>query len=338
MYLLYVDESGDPGRHGSPYLILGAVALFEGKWLPLERDLRLLIDRYFPAPPRPSEIHLADLRKGKKEFRALSAAQRNSLLNDFCALALNLLETEIVLFSVVADKAYWFANNPGKSGDELYADLFEELSSRFDLFLRRRHAQGASNKGIIIADPHKESLSDALKTNHRIYQRHGTRWATLYNLIETVFFLESSESPGLQFADLAAYALWRLVAANDDRIARTVAPLFDREPLTSRYTPGKWHGIKFLGNDPAIRARLGRHLGVKAVDARSRSDGTPAPKKTVGLRAWTARIATASSARTWPAMPRTPCTGWAGSTTPSTCAGPCWNRWRWSRTGRRVKS
>ena len=81
--------------------------------------------------------------------------------------------------------------------------------------------------------------------------------ATLYNLIETVFFLASSESPGLQFADLAAYALWRLVAANDDRIARTVAPLFDREPLTSRYTPGKWHGIKFLGNDPAIRGRLG---------------------------------------------------------------------------------
>src|SRR5262245_57727996 len=68
MYLLYVDESGDPGPHGSHYLILGAVALFEGKWLPLERDLRLLIDRYFPAPPKPTEIHLADLRKGKKEF------------------------------------------------------------------------------------------------------------------------------------------------------------------------------------------------------------------------------------------------------------------------------
>lgn len=256
MYLLYVDESGDPGPAGSPYLILGGAALFEGKWLPLERDLRNLIDRYFPAPPKPTEIHLADLRKGKKEFRGLTAARRGALLNDFCGLALNLLSTELVMFAVIADKVHWFANNPGKTGDDLYAELFESLSSRFDLFLRRRYAEGAPNKGVIIADPHKESLSDALKTNQRLYQRHGHRWDLLYNLVETVFFLASNESPGLQLADLAAYAVWRLVAANDGRIATSIASLFDREPLSSRINPGKWHGVKFLGNDPAIRGRL----------------------------------------------------------------------------------
>ena len=68
MYLLYVDESGDPGPTGSRFLILGAAALFEGKWLPVERELRVLIDKYFPAGPKPTEIHLSELRKGKKEF------------------------------------------------------------------------------------------------------------------------------------------------------------------------------------------------------------------------------------------------------------------------------
>ena len=87
MYLLYVDESGDPGRNGSPYLILGAVALFEGKWLPLERDVRLLIDHYFPAPPRPSEIHLADLRKGKKEFRPQRGSAKQSAKRLLCPRA-----------------------------------------------------------------------------------------------------------------------------------------------------------------------------------------------------------------------------------------------------------
>jgi hypothetical protein len=256
VYLLYVDESGDPGPAGSPYLILAGAALFEGKWLPLERDLRNLIDRYFPAPPKPTEIHLADLRKGKKAFRGLTATQRISLLNDFCALALNLLPTELVMFAVIADKAYWFTGNPGKTGDDLYAELFEVLSSRFDLFLRRRYAEGAPNKGILIADPHKESLSDALRRNQRIYQRHGHRWDALYNLVETVFFLPSNESPGLQLADLAAFAAWRLASANDAHIAQLIAPLFDREPMTSRVNPGKWHGIKYIGNDPAIRARL----------------------------------------------------------------------------------
>jgi hypothetical protein len=134
--------------------------------------------------------------------------------------------------------------------------LSEDLSSRFDLFLRRRYAEGAPSKGIIIADPHKESLCKALKASHQLYQRRGTRWDTLYNLIETVFFLESHESPGLQFADLASYALWRLVAANDNSIATLITNLFDREPLGSRINPGKWHGIKYLGNDAAMRARI----------------------------------------------------------------------------------
>ncbi len=132
--------------------------------------------------------------------------QRQALLTDFCQLALGLLPTELTMFTVIADKTHWFASNPGRSGDELYAELFEHLSSRFDLYLRRRYAEGSPNKGIIIADPHKESLSDAIKTNQRLFQRQGHRWDALYNLIETVFFLHSHESPGLQLADLAAMA------------------------------------------------------------------------------------------------------------------------------------
>jgi hypothetical protein len=256
MYLLYVDESGDPGPAGSRFLVLGAAALFEGKWLHVERDLRLLIDRYFPSGPQPSEIHLSELRKGKREFRLLTSMQRNSLIDDFCQLALNLLSTELVMFAVIADKPHWFTNNPGKTGDDLYVEMFEDLSSRFDLFLRRRYAENSPSKGIIIADPHKPSLSEALKTKQRLYQRRGHRWDVLYNLVETVFFLASNDSPGIQLADLTSYAVWRLIAANDDRIARLIAPIFDRESTAARINPGKWHGIKYLGNDAAIRAQI----------------------------------------------------------------------------------
>src|SRR5437763_12411542 len=111
------------------------------------------------------------------------------------------------MFTVIADKQHWYGLNPGKNFEDLYAAMFEDLSSRFDLYLRRRYAEGAPCKGVIIADEHKQSLSTALKTNHRLFQRQGTRWATLFNLIETVFFLSSHESPGLQLADLASYAV-----------------------------------------------------------------------------------------------------------------------------------
>ena len=178
------------------------------------------------------------------------------MLRDFCDLATSLLPTELTMFAVIADKAHWFANNAGKTGDDLYAEMFEDLSSRFDLYLRHRYADGSPSKGIIIADPHKASLCEALKTQQRLFQRQGHRWDVLYNLIETVFFLDSHESPGLQLADLASYAVWRLVNSNDNSMARRIFELFDREPMTSRINPGKWHGIKYMGVDAAICARL----------------------------------------------------------------------------------
>jgi len=100
---------------------LGAAALFEGKWRHIEQEIRNLITHYFPGPIRPDELHFAPLRQGKREYRSLTRVQRQSLLTDFCSIVTNLLSNEIALFTVVADKAYWFLNNPGKSGDDLSA-------------------------------------------------------------------------------------------------------------------------------------------------------------------------------------------------------------------------
>ena len=255
VYICYVDESGDPGVRGSSHLLLGAAALFEGRWSYLRDDLEVLIARYFPAGPRPGEIHMADLRRGKKEYRALSQDRRNAMIADYCQVVGRLLPTELRFFTVIADKKWWFARNPGKTGDDLYATLFEEISSRFDLFLRRRHAESAPTKGIIVADPHKRDLTNALIKNHNIFQRQGTQWAKVYNLIETVFFLNSRDSPGIQLADLCAYAVNRLMSENDPSIVRQITDVFDREPLNSSINPGKWHGVKYYG-EMAAQARI----------------------------------------------------------------------------------
>ena len=144
---------------------------------------------------------MVDLRRGKKEYRALSSDQRHAMIADYCQVVGQLLPTELRFFTVIADKKWWFARNPGKTGDDLYATLFEEISSRFDLFLAVAMPRGPA-KGIIVADSQKRDLTSAANNNHNIYQRHGTQWARVYNLIETVFFLNSCDSPGIQLADL----------------------------------------------------------------------------------------------------------------------------------------
>lgn len=257
MYVCYVDESGDPGKNGSTYLLLGAIAIFEGRWRNVREDLDQLILKYFPPPgARPPEIHLADVRRGKAPYRGMTAAQKSAMIADLCQVAANNLATELRFFTVIAHKPTWFAANPGRTGDDLYSDLFEDLSSRFDLFLRHRYAEGAPNKGIIIADPHKPDLSKALKAKHGTFQQSGTRWGRVYNLIETVFFLPSHESPGLQLADLCSYGVWRLLTANDPSIAIQISALFDRESLSSGRDPGKWHGVKCLTRDAATQTIL----------------------------------------------------------------------------------
>src|SRR5437870_5009263 len=53
----------------SDFLLLGAAALFEGKWLHVEHDTRGLIDQYFPSGPRPEELHFALLRQGDRQLK-----------------------------------------------------------------------------------------------------------------------------------------------------------------------------------------------------------------------------------------------------------------------------
>lgn len=257
MYLCYVDESGDPGPRGSSHLVLTGAAIFEGKWRFLREELDQMVARYWPTGSRPTELHLADLRSRKGAYRSLTRAQCGALEAELRSMVSGLLSTELVAFTVIADKAAWFSRESGKVGDDLYVDMFEQLASRFDMFLRRRTAEGAPSKGIVIADPHKYQLSRALQSQYAKAQVHGNRWSSIYNLIETIFFLDSHESPGLQIADLLSYAVWRLVTASDDSLARHVASCFDREPLNSTKNPGKWHGVKGLDLDVGVARRLG---------------------------------------------------------------------------------
>ena len=68
--------------------------------------------------------------------------------------------------------------------------------------------------------------------------------------------MPSHESPGVQLADIASYAVWRHVEMLGDSMALVCKDMFDREPLTGAINPGKWHGIKYIGNDHVVMSRI----------------------------------------------------------------------------------
>jgi hypothetical protein len=258
MYLLYVDESGDLGfERGSRHLILGGAAIFEGPWASFKDDLDALVAGYFTDPVKPpKELHFKDLRAGSGEFRCLDKTSRMDLIEKVCHLVMSLHESEIRLFSVIVDKVKWKEKNPTGSGQDLYNDTFEELCGRFDYFLRRRYAMDRPTKGMVIADLQNSDATKALRMKHDRVRSSGTRHTSIRHVIETVLFLSSHESPGLQIADLCAYAVKRLVDDGDDAMIRQITYAFDREPMTSSVNPGKWHGVKYIGSNQLIVTRL----------------------------------------------------------------------------------
>jgi hypothetical protein len=196
---------------------------------------------------RPRELHAAEVRKARGAYGLLTQDQRADLLKEACGLLTSPKQNEVCLFSIVVDKKWWFVQNPGRTGDELYIEMFEDLVARFDYYLKRRHQEGQTSKGLIVADPRHEAFCRALKSALTRFHASGTRWASLENVIETVLFLESHESPGVQLADLASYAMWRLVETGDASLAHDLKYCFDREPITSPHNPGKWHGVRYHG-------------------------------------------------------------------------------------------
>jgi hypothetical protein len=234
MYLCYIDESGDPGKNGSKHLVLGAAMVFEGVWRDVQTDIEVLIGNAFPSPmQRPAELHMTELRRGKGCFYQLDLNARAELESKFCSMVGSYLDKEISFIAAGADKGEWLRKNPGKDGYDLYTTLFEQIVSRFDLYLRRRHAAGEPNKGMVVLDEHSTNLAGVLKKKYSQVQRVGTQWYPTHNLIETALFLPSHESPGLQLADLCAYAAFRLLESGDVTLASKVRDCFDREPSTA---------------------------------------------------------------------------------------------------------
>lgn len=248
MYLLYIDESGDVGIRGSSYFVLGAVALFEGAWYKAKSRIETLLRGYFPHRPILPELHAKDILHGSKAYRKLPKQKRFQLLGDACRLINRMGRTELIAFTIIIEKQWWFNNRPA---NPIYEYGFEELVNRFDLFLARRHATDASTKGMIILDENKTSLVTAIKQALANFQNTGTRWATIHNVIENALFFPSHVSPGVQLADICSYAVLRLIEKNDCRWISLIQNKFDQEPVSSPVNPGKWHGVKFFGSNTA---------------------------------------------------------------------------------------
>lgn len=232
MYILYLDESGIDKE--ASYFVLAGLAVFEREIYWYAQDVDALQKRYLPHVDFPVEFHASPLRprdidRVPEPFRCLSFEERKQLLKDIYQI---IRDRRGVLFGVAIEKA-WCVN------DDPYERAFEDLTSRFDLFLSRINHSGdePEQRGLIAVA--ESSYKRNLETLGERFRGGGTRWGQVHNLADVPFFLPARNTRMLQLADCCANAIFGRYNSGLTVDFDTIAPKFDR-------AQGRVHGLAHL--------------------------------------------------------------------------------------------
>ncbi len=210
MYLMYVDESGDPGLHrfGSAHYILSGLIINQEDWsksLQRLKEFRKSIKTKYGLNQR-TEIHASELIRINKtlEYRKINKTDRINILKDFCSQIPIIFDSGKIIN--ICLKKMEFQNT-----NDIQITAWNRLIQRFDTYLKKE----AKDKGIIIADDTDGKKIMGLLRKMRVYNpvlSHYTNQsynAPTDSIIEDVFLRNSEHSYFIQTVDVVSHLLYR---------------------------------------------------------------------------------------------------------------------------------
>jgi hypothetical protein len=199
---VYIDETGSVGTGGrrQPYLTLVAAIVDEEMIQPLRAGLEQVAWDYLGWIPEDLEFHGNEIWQGtkhwkKKEPRELLAIYEGAIhLLDAC-------DIDIAHSSI--HKARLTAKYGGAADENAYRLALQFLLEKVD-------ALGSAKK-VLVADEAKEQELRAIRMVADLQKWGGGEvpGRQLRTIIDSLHFVPSHASPGVQMADLVAYAIQR---------------------------------------------------------------------------------------------------------------------------------
>lgn len=219
---IYLDETGSVGKGAAkqPQLILVAVMVDEDKVKPLGKAMRRVAMDHLEWVPEDFEFHGNEIWGGGGCWRHMEPP---ALIEAYEAV-INLLESlELSIAYSAINKAELHRKYAGSADGNAYLLALQFLLEKID-------SLGSENK-VIVADEAKEHQFRAIKMVADL-QQWG--WGEvpgkqLRTVIDSLHFVQSHASPGVQMADLVAFIIQRSRLKRDthpDAIA-AVARLMD---------------------------------------------------------------------------------------------------------------
>lgn len=230
MYIMYVDESGDPGLHpkSSPHFILSGLIVSQNDWdkhLTRLKAFRKSIKAKYGLNQR-EEIHAAELiRVGANDvYKSIRKSERIALLKDYANEIPSIFDTSYIINICI------------KVEEHPQTDIFElawrRLFQRYDTFLKKT----GRDKGIIVADDTQSLRLMKIYREMRVYNPTPSHFSDYYNapidsILEDVFSRPSQHSYFIQTADVIAHLLYR------KEFPKGSLKKFGVEQLFSRFEP-----------------------------------------------------------------------------------------------------
>ena len=254
MYLMYVDESGDPGLNNSPsrHFVLSGLVMHELRWREFI-DQMLVFRRRMKAAYGlgvRDEIHAAEYVRSSGSV-GLPRNIRYLILRHFAEELSRMNWLSVT--NVVVDKQ-------GKpNGYDVFENAWRALFQRFENTLAYRNFPGPQNpddSGIVICDDTNGGKLTKLMRKMGSYnpipnQHHagpGYRNLPLKRVIEDPNLRESWNSHPIQAADLCAFLLFQYLTPNGFMKKHGGQALFKRlDPLLNKRASTKNnHGLVML--------------------------------------------------------------------------------------------
>ncbi len=220
MHLLYLDDAGSAPNRNEDYFVLGGLSVFEAQSHWLTGQLDSLAENIEPEKPRELEFHASEIfARRSPPWDRMKQEEARGLIKAVLGVLASAYETAQAFACAIHKPSY-----PGRDPVEM---AFEDLCSRFDLYLARHRAKGDQQRGLIILD--RSAHETSLQKLARDFRVLGTKWGTIRSLADTPLFVDSRASRAVQLADHVAYAVFRRYNAGDSQYFDLIASRFHTE-------------------------------------------------------------------------------------------------------------
>ena len=218
MHLLYLDDAGSPANPNEDYLVLGGISVYESQAQWITKELDDLAAEISPADPGSVEFHASEIFSRREvPWRGMSRDEAQGVI---------MAVLDVLGRSYDSAKAFACAiHKPSFPGQDPMELAFEDLCSRFNLYLRRLQGQGDRQRGLIILD--ESAHETTLQQMARDFRTLGTKWGVIRTLADTPLFVDSRASRVVQLADHIAYSVFRRYNAHDAKYFDKIASKFD---------------------------------------------------------------------------------------------------------------